>query len=372
MALKQYNRGFSLIEIIVGVLIAMLATLTIFGAYALSERQKRTTTGAAGAQTNGALALHILERDIKMAGFGLEPSAVETCAKLFTYDSDSGGPIDNFFAGIIITDGGVKPDSFTVRYFGDPTRANIDFSRATLTKNMPNPSAELDVSRTGSCAKDNLAFLKQDKDKMCTLTQVTLVQNTPDKLHHSPGSRYNPSTAYQAANHWPAYGGCTPGNCDDSASVQCFTDIFKRNYSIDNGLNLQLIEEKEAAGVTTTQKIAQQIVEVQAEYGVSIREGVQTISAWAPATGEWASPLDSKHIRRIKAVRLAIVARSTQPEKPNAAGVCTTTTAGMVAAWPASSWANFNNIDVAPDWECYRYKVFETVIPLRNVIWGNV
>jgi type IV pilus assembly protein PilW len=24
-----------------------------------------------------------------------------------------------------------------------------------------------------------------------------------------------------------------------------------------------------------------------------------------------------------------------------------------------------------PDWRCYRYRSYETVVPLRNVIWGR-
>jgi type IV pilus assembly protein PilW len=62
------------------------------------------------------------------------------------------------------------------------------------------------------------------------------------------------------------------------------------------------------------------------------------------------------------------VARSAQYEKPES-GTCRTTTADTVKSW--STWASFDTSRYPADWQCYRYKVFETVVPLRNAIWGN-
>jgi type IV pilus assembly protein PilW len=67
-------------------------------------------------------------------------------------------------------------------------------------------------------------------------------------------------------------------------------------------------------------------------------------------------------------VRIALVARSVQYEKPEPNQQCATTTNDMVSKW--SSWATFNTTGYPADWKCYRYKVFETIVPLRNVIWG--
>jgi len=64
-----------------------------------------------------------------------------------------------------------------------------------------------------------------------------------------------------------------------------------------------------------------------------------------------------------------VVAQSSEYEKPNPGEACSTTTSDMVDAW--SSWADFSSVKTLPDWQCYRYKAFETVIPLRNVIWAG-
>jgi type IV pilus assembly protein PilW len=67
------------------------------------------------------------------------------------------------------------------------------------------------------------------------------------------------------------------------------------------------------------------------------------------------------------AVRVALVARSTQYERPEPNQQCATTTDVMAAKW--SGWAKFSTAGYPADWKCYRYKVFETIVPLRNVIW---
>jgi type IV pilus assembly protein PilW len=115
--------------------------------------------------------------------------------------------------------------------------------------------------------------------------------------------------------------------------------------------------------------IASDIVDLQAEYGIA-DAGSQDVSSWQKATGAWASPLSAANTARIKAVRFAMVARSGEYERPDSSGACTTTTSAMAANW--SSWATFDPTKYSDDWQCYRYKVFETVVPLRNVIWAKL
>jgi type IV pilus assembly protein PilW len=86
---------------------------------------------------------------------------------------------------------------------------------------------------------------------------------------------------------------------------------------------------------------------------------------------------DAGDIQRIYAIRFAVVARSGLKEKPDpATGVCNTTTAAPAwAGWNSTCFANgtctSDPIDLSADadWMCYRYKTFETVVPLRNLLW---
>jgi type IV pilus assembly protein PilW len=91
--------------------------------------------------------------------------------------------------------------------------------------------------------------------------------------------------------------------------------------------------------------------------------GSQTVNEWKDPTGEWASNLlDDAHIKRIKAIRLAVVGRSPQLEKED------------VYTCPSDLelWSGGPKMTVSGD-ECkYRYKIFETIVPMKNVIWSQL
>jgi type IV pilus assembly protein PilW len=67
------------------------------------------------------------------------------------------------------------------------------------------------------------------------------------------------------------------------------------------------------------------------------------------------------------AVRLAVLTRANLIEaKDKTTGLCNATPATS----PELQWAG-GTFDVTGtvDWDCYRYKKFEMVVPLRNIIW---
>ena len=81
--------GFSLIEIMVGLLIGMLSIILIMQVFAKSEGDKRTTTGGDDAQINGTIALYGLERDVREAGYGLNSFNLLGCSLSYTTSLDT-------------------------------------------------------------------------------------------------------------------------------------------------------------------------------------------------------------------------------------------------------------------------------------------
>ena len=55
----------------IGILIGMIVVLVIYNVFALAEGYKRTTVGAADAQTTGLYAQFVLSREISNSGNGL-------------------------------------------------------------------------------------------------------------------------------------------------------------------------------------------------------------------------------------------------------------------------------------------------------------
>ncbi|MEO7497691.1 MAG: pilus assembly protein PilW, partial [Massilia sp.] len=82
--------------------------------------------------------------------------------------------------------------------------------------------------------------------------------------------------------------------------------------------------------------------------------------------------------QRISALRIAVVARAKAPERQAAgAAACSTTTALPVVfagVEPTGVTTAATTVKVAVandpvDWKCYRYRVFETIVPIRNAAW---
>jgi type IV pilus assembly protein PilW len=78
----------------------------------------------------------------------------------------------------------------------------------------------------------------------------------------------------------------------------------------------------------------------------------------------------------VKAVRIAVVVRSSLLEKDNVTDVCNNN-AGVnkgPCAWSDTASNPAPKIDLSADanWKRYRYRVYETIIPLRNVLWANL
>ena len=67
---RRRERGMSLVEILVGVLIGLIGIVVIFQVLSVSENRKRTTVQGSDAQSAGAIALYTLQRDVQLGGYG--------------------------------------------------------------------------------------------------------------------------------------------------------------------------------------------------------------------------------------------------------------------------------------------------------------
>ncbi len=270
--------GFSLVDVMVGMVIALLGVIIMFQVFSVSEGIKRTTTSGGEALQNGATALSSLERSLKQAGYGIFAST-----NLPPIPADPVGT-----APVLITPGAANAsDTIVVT-----SRQNWDF---------------------GPFPPDPIVYVSAVPP---ALTLESLTVNAQAQLV----SNAIPDPA-------PAYPTLLP-----TAAVS--------NFVISDG-----------------------IVLLKAEYGTDANgNGVVDPGEWSQAA--------PANVRSVLAVRLAVVARSVQPEKPGVAGgPCDTTS--VFPTWSDSAAVPLNlsaNIGLAggDDWKCYRYKTFENTVPLRN------
>jgi type IV pilus assembly protein PilW len=349
--------GFSLVEILVGLVIGLLASLVIMQVFTVFEGQKRTTTGSADAQTNGSIALYTIGHELQMAGYSLLPvtdSPLECNALTF----GATGITD--ISPVTITDGGAgagASDSISIRY-GDSASGGV-------------PAQITGVGLTG-----NANDVTVDNNLGCQVGDVTLVTNgTSCAL--SSATALSGTTIVTLAD---ITGAIVNANLSCLGTWNVAVLRVNPNYDPADPANSQAYLERNG-----TPSVAD-IVNIQAQYGISASAGSNLVTQWVNATGGWAAPSVADR-NRIKAVRIAVVARNGLLEKdivtelrPNgkACSSLTATSPVGLCSWDATSASPTTaspapEIDLTndPDWQHYRYRVFETIIPLRNMIWSK-
>lgn len=374
---KNHHRstGFGLVEIMVGIAIGLIGVLVMTQVGAVFEGHKRTTTSGSDAQTTGAIALYMVERDLRRAGYGLNVVSALGCEVKRKHD-DEASTDDLILTPVTIVNGANGlPD--TIRFLAS---SKGGFSMPSkITKEHPPEATNVFLNTVLGVANQDMIIL-HEPGKDCTLFQVTGIPNGTVQVHHqNAGSNWNPPSG---GDIYPIDGFAI------GASAINMGAIIDRTYSLDAASNLVLSDYSSSTNSTSAQPIANDIVQLQAQYGFDTRVGAQTdarVDTWsdtmidADGDGGGAIPGDDGDLARIYAVRIAIVARSSLREKAQDDGTCNITTAtGANSSAPAPRWVAANvALDVSrhPDgsananWQCYRYRVFESVIPLRNLLW---
>jgi type IV pilus assembly protein PilW len=160
-------------------------------------------------------------------------------------------------------------------------------------------------------------------------------------------------------------------------------EITVVNDSPDPARNNQLVAQNMWAQMAGFIPVAEQIIHLKAEYGMDDGKDNGTVvrtvykdrdNVVDNYTG--VSPVNPEDWQLVLSVRLAIVSRSNIIEKPTVGPGCDATLDWGDANYPVR-WARGPDaplgraIDVrtTPNWRCFKYRVFETTVPLRNMLW---
>ena len=391
---KRTQTGFSIVELMVGTVVAMLAILVIFNAFAMFEGQKRSTTTTNDVQATGMIALQSIERDVRMAGYGMTVSnqiitSQFACTSMNIYQAGALATVP--FMPVRIADGGTGSDSITALYATSPFAATPGMLAAAVGTSSLDPAVSNTAGNVAYNVNDYVLLAQpQVTGRPCSRLRVTGTTNLGASItiQHATSDPANPPSS---TNIYPAASAPYPAGYDYSAEsptvVINMGAMPQAQYAVSSTSNSLTYQDLTAG--TAAVNLANGVVALKAQYGISAA-GTQPVTQWVDATGAtWGTTAacvtnwvpatctpTAADILRIKAVRVAVVARSSLLEKDNVTGTCINNagTNNGPCAWTDTVASPAPLIDLSADtnWQRYRYRVFETIIPLRNVIWANL
>ena len=376
---RSRSSGLTIIEILVGVAIGLIGIVAIFQAVAVWSKHTASTSSGGDAQVAGTLALFNIERDIKQAGhgFGRAQTPVMGCNVAATDTSPARVFNFNLSPVAIAASAGGAPDTISVLY-GDSSFyvEEGDFTDATATTKK--------LRRRGGFKPGDVVVAAVNPGASAATASCQLIQITDDTDPdgYTVAHTTTPFTSFYAASA-PA----TASRFNSAVAPGALSGTMY-NLGPDPRLNVWSIQNARALVRTDTIhatlpiQIGDGVINLKAEYGVD-SDNNGTIS---PAEWQTAAPADWK---RVLAIRVAVLVRSRQFETSrdagaSSAGGAVTKTINNPYYFGDSvnrkflmtnvdgSADSYSDTDVNPNnWRYYRYRVYERVIPLRNMLWGN-
>ncbi len=359
---KMKQNGFSLVEIMIGMVISLISMVIILQIFTAFEGQKRTSTSGSDAQSIGTISMFNIERDVRNAGYGMTDQGLLGC-KINASFNGTLLPTQTLMPLQITQGAGTRPDRIDVMASGK-TSFSIP---ARITVDHPASATNFFINSTqGMQVNDIMIAYQPGLD--CTVVQITGIPNGNVQIHHQSTSPWNPPGGQ---NIFP------PGGYSAGAILFNFGALLSHSYYVDSANKLILQNLNTSNNTSSTQEMNSDVANMQAQYGFDTRAGTQStaiVDTWSDtlidADGD-GTVGNGGDIQRMIAIRLALSIRSTRKEPPAPAIGCNITTAAPTWAGGTLDVSKYPDGKSFPDWKCYRYKTFETIIPLRNIIWGQ-
>ncbi len=336
------QRGLSMIELMVGIVIAMLVGLAATGGAAMFTASQRQGIGTGGALMSAGNALSAIRDDAAAAGLGFFGDNQYLCHKLNLSVATT----------VVVNGTAFTPVNVTAEAGGD--RLDVVYatqvaSGANVLLNADSAGASADLRSLLPVTAGQAVLLAPETPGVpCLVRTVTAItastETTPQQLAFANTGSHN-QAAFTTNPTYP-----------DKGRVTLQGELRWSRYRLE-GTDLRL--ERPLGGAPVV--LARNVIGFRVQYGIA-DAGSTALATWQNAAATWATNTPAL-LPRVRALRIGMVTRSAQAEKVNAAGNCeaTTTTPQLFGA------------DLTPDvanWQCFRYRSVVIVVPLRNLVMG--
>jgi type IV pilus assembly protein PilW len=364
VGLRKAAHGFTLIELLVGMVMSLLTIVAIYQVLAVWDASRRTVTSGSGAQISGSIGSFEIERSLQVAGMGFGNVLKDTIGCTVQARNSNFSPTDYSFTFVpieIVNGASGAPDIVRV-LSGDSAYANSVqklYGSTATTKQLQ--------GNTGFNAGDLIIVAGSNTPRDCALFEVTGNSSTSNTIDHvtTPYTPFYTTTVATPLMNPP------PGGATFNAGGEAYNlgpGAQRVEWRVNGSTATAVLTRSNTLRDTTTFEVAEGIVNLQAQYGIDglgtgVFNGRIEASEWSdtlPATSEW---------HRVLAVRVALLARSSQYEKD-------TVVTPLPSTWSGGTFTmvNLDGSTAATtgvnDWRHYRFRVYESVVTLRNMLWG--
>ena len=365
--LHQGQRGFSLLELMVSLVIGMFSVLVIMQVLASTATSRRIAVGGGDAQLNSVAALRALELDVEHAGLGLQSFNISGCTLGYTTSLDAASVILPALAPVIINPavsvipaGDVNTDTLLISTgnSGGPSEGDVIANATTATAYVVTTPLSFyigDLVVAVPAARATTCALQVAKVTAISGSSLTVTGGTSGlpagsivyNLGGAPTVR-----AYAIRNGDLVVCDYLLYNCGSAAYANTYASTGSSAAWVpvaSNMVSMRVQYARDTSGITGTASVMDGVVDTYDQ----TTPGAATI----PVYCAWA---------RVIGVRLALVARSQQFDK-----TAPTTTAPV---WDGSFKPD-GTVDLPitlsgfSTWQNYRYTTVQTMIPIRNAIW---
>lgn len=375
-ALPLRQRGLSLIELLVAMVIGLVVTLAVTSVITVGEAKRRTTTSTNDMDQAGAYAAYLLDRAVRSAGSSLIQSTQPTDRGVFGCRLNvasllpsasafpapfkksflAGKPSDLRVAPVLIAKSQSDAGSDVLVVMGG------DAVAGGVPRGLTDPGSAntLSMDNTVGISTGDLVLVSQNGTTDCLLEQVS---GTSTKVLTLGGTYYTAgkTTSLETlAASTSTY--VTPMGNPENGNVQF------QLFGVGDNSTLYGYDLLQVGKIATAQALADGVMEMHALYGLDTNEdGI--LDAWADpgATGYDIATVMTKTatLRQIVAVRVALVMRSASKERDAVSAGSLTLFGDAV---DASKKSLAQTVTLSSDDQGYRYRVVDFTVPLRNML----
>ncbi len=350
--------GFSLVELIVGMSIAVLCIGVIYQTMANSSRTVSFAAGATDADTSAKMTLYMLEEQINRAGFGLTgfgSTATDRYGCTITNNTDTALP--TIFAPASITS---SPSNDTLHLMA--SGFDYPFSKQFQGIAPPAttwPTGQILVGENYGITTGDLLLLISysgaDCGKLYTVNSVSLHTIVP------AGSTGIDTVTL---NNAVSFNGRFFHMGSTAKAGKLGQQPFSTTWQVDKDGLYVTNHTKTGTPATPTEIYRDRnTVGFKVEYGVDT-DADTTVDAWqnGSTTPTWAN---------VVAIRVGLLVRNSNYEK---------TADSTTYSWAGGNFTmqhldgtdgSGNHVDPTKDWKHYRYRTYQRIYLLRNVVLGQ-